>query len=167
MNKVFDQLQDFIEFAAKELGLEEIPTIYFAGKKENKYNAFGHAKGDEVHVRVTDRHPGDIMRTIAHELVHYLRNTQNESVAHEDDANALAGRLMRKYNIKNPKIFKMKPVEADAIKEDGVAANCIGSGGIAMVDPVMKAGVMKRVAPKRLSDIIGSKAEKKEKRKDR
>jgi len=166
MDPVFKQLQMFIEFAAKELGLKEIPTIFFAGDKENQFNAFGHTKGDDITVRVTDRHPGDVMRTIAHELVHYLKNNYpNESVKDEDEANALAGRIMRKYNLKTPKVFKMKPIDGDVVKEDGaVAVNSVAGGGVANFDPMLNTGKqpMKRKA---LNDIIGPRANRK--RRDR
>lgn len=166
-NKVAKELQKFIEFAADELGLKQLPIIYFTDKKEDKFNAFGHTKGADVHVRVTDRHPGDVMRTIAHELVHFLRNTQqNENVKHEDDANALAGRIMRKYNISNPKLFKLKPVESLKETESLGAGNSEGPQGMGSTslgpiqgfDHLLRAGkIFKR---KTLSQIIGPRSER-------
>lgn len=167
-SKIAKELQKFIEFAAKELGLEEIPIIYFSGHKEDKFNAFGHTKDENITVRVSERHPGDVMRTIAHELVHYLRNgQQNENTEKEDDANALAGRIMRKYNIKNPKLFKMKPIENLKETESLVSTTSLGGSGpqnpassIAMPETMLMAGKM--IKRKKLTDIIGSKAIRKE-----
>jgi hypothetical protein len=109
-------LHFFIKFAAKELRLKDLPNIKFVGKEENKYNAFGHSKGNEIVIRITERHPNDIMRTIAHELVHIKQNingTKNVEDYREDEANKLAGRIMRKFNITYPSIFKEKAIRED------------------------------------------------------
>jgi hypothetical protein len=51
------------------------------------------------------------MRTIAHELVHYQQKTlhrKGKSSAgskHENEANAVAGEIVRKYGQKHPEIF--------------------------------------------------------------
>lgn len=159
----------FVKFAAKEMGLSTLPKIYFVGNKENKYNAFGHSIGNEIHVRVTDRHPGDIMRTIAHELLHFKQNCSGKSGKQfrEDEANAVAGRIMRKFNTTYPSLFKLKPIAPSEIKETESlgAANAIGGGeGIAKFDPLLgKKAVIKR----KLNDIIGSKAIRKELYRDR
>jgi hypothetical protein len=157
----------FVKFAAKEMGLTSLPKIHFVGNKENKYNAFGHSIGNEIHIRVTDRHPGDIMRTIAHELLHFKQNCSGKSGKQfrEDEANAVAGRIMRKFNTTYPSLFKLKPIAPSEIKESESlgAANSTGEG-IANFDPLLgKKAVIKR----KLNDIIGSKAMRKELRRDR
>ena len=111
-------LHFFIKFAAKELKLSSVPNIIFTGDKENKYNAFGHTKGTDIHVRVTERHPIDIMRTIAHELVHFKQNSigrnRSSEPSKEDEANKIAGRIMRKFDISYPSTFKQLAIREDA-----------------------------------------------------
>ena len=48
----------------------------------------------------------------------------------EDQANTIAGRIMRDFDNKHPEVFKDMP-----IKEDGVAANAVGAGGISADSP--------------------------------
>ena len=160
-----NDLKGFVKFVAKELGLKTVPTIKFVGKSEDKFSAFGHTKGTDISVRITDRHPNDVMRTIAHELVHYYQNTTKKNIGSEDQANALAGRIMRKFNVAHPQIFKDKPFKANIV-EDGIvgAANAMGgsssvagTGGIDTIDPKLFNNPMTRQnkPPRKLRDIIG------------
>ena len=59
----------FMKFAAKELGLRTLPNINLVGSSEDEKRAFGHTTGTRITVRDTERHPIDVMRTIAHELM--------------------------------------------------------------------------------------------------
>src|ERR1700755_3471232 len=101
-------VRKFIEFAAKQLGLPSLPQIKLVGSSANRYDAFGHSQGNLIVVRITDRHPIDIMRTIAHELIHYRQNilkmSKNDNFR-EDNANAMAGRVMRAFDIAHPEVF--------------------------------------------------------------
>jgi hypothetical protein len=113
-------LKLFIEFAKRELKLPSLPYIKFVGPIENKYDAFGHSKGTTIVVRITDRHPIDIMRTLAHELLHYkqsilgIRTNENKR---EDQANVVAGRIMQKFDVSHPNVFKDKSVRANMLFE--------------------------------------------------
>jgi hypothetical protein len=113
------------------------------------------------------------MRTIAHELIH-IKQTQSGKTGEqfrEDEANALAGRIMRKYNTTYPSVFKQRPIPANLKEtESAIAANSLGdsnpsnpSSSIAMFSPVM-AAVQKR---KKLTDLIGKTARIRELKKDR
>jgi 4-hydroxy-3-methylbut-2-en-1-yl diphosphate synthase IspG/GcpE len=146
MNTGIKDVKNFIHFAAKHLGLTSLPKINLVGSSENSKNAFGHFLSDRktttITVRVTGRHPIDIMRTIAHELIHFkqrISNLHSSEQMKEDEANALAGRIMRSFDTAYPNVFKDKPV----IKEDmGVAAiggavNNIGDKQIAGFDPLL------------------------------
>ena len=92
------EIEMFVKFAAKELGLTKLPKIHYVGTTENKKAAFGHSMGNDIWVRITDRHPIDVMRTITHELIHFKQKGGSERFK-EDQANALAGRVMRKFEI--------------------------------------------------------------------
>lgn len=173
MQSIIKVLNDFVKFAAKEIQLSRLPKIHFVGNKENGKNAFGHSMGNKIYVRVTDRHPGDIMRTIAHELIH-IKQTQMSKHGQqfrEDEANALAGRIMRKYNTTYPNVFKLKSTPSNLKEtESTVPANVMGSGGpgagIQTISPLMQFDTKnKKYNPmsalykkKKLRDIVGLKA---------
>lgn len=173
MQSVIKQLNDFVKFAAKELGLSKLPKIHFVGSKENGKNAFGHSIADKIYIRITERHPGDIMRTIAHELIH-VKQTQmgkHGEQFREDEANAIAGRIMRKFNTTYPSVFKQHATPANLKETDSaVPANIMGNGlpgaGIQTFSPLMNLDQgNKKYNPmtalykkKKLRDIVGLKA---------
>jgi hypothetical protein len=185
MNTSVKDVKNFISFAAKHLGLSSLPRISLVGKEENTKNAFGHflgdRKGTSITVRITGRHPIDVMRTIAHELIHYkqrINGVRASEQMKEDEANALAGRIMRDYDTTYPKAFRDKP-----INEDGMVANAMGAsaadpnaGGIQGYSPMLlknrKPSMLTRLMPKQqkkpktLRDIL-NKDSKNEKSQDR
>jgi hypothetical protein len=135
-------VKSFINFAAKHLGLTTLPQINLVGSSENSKNAFGHflgdRKGTKITVRITGRHPIDVMRTIAHELIHYKQQISGVRMGErmkEDEANALAGRIMREYDTTYPGTFKDKPIHEDG-EAGGLAANHTG-GGVENIDPIL------------------------------
>lgn len=173
MQSILKELQNFVKFAAKELSLSKLPKIHFVGSKENVKNAFGHSIGTDIYIRITDRHPGDVMRTIAHELIHVKQMQMSKSGEKfkEDEANAIAGRIMRKYNTTYPTVFKLKSIPANLKEtESAIPANSMGASSptnsfssIATFSPLM-AVVQKR---KKLTDLIGKTARLRDLKKDR
>jgi len=166
MSSVSD-VKHFINFAAKQLGLTSLPKINLVGSAENSKNAFGHflgtRRGTSITVRITGRHPIDVMRTLAHELIHYKQRVSGVRASEqmkEDEANALAGRIMREYDTTNPKAFKDQPImkEEMGVAAMGGAVNNIGDKQIAMIDPLLMKSkkkmteVLKRKTPS-LSNI--------------
>ena len=140
-----EHVRKFIQFAAKELELPTLPYIRLVGSTENRYDAFGHSKGNVIVCRITDRHPIDIMRTLAHELIHYKQNIlkmHKSTNFREDQANELAGRIMQKFDTTHPEVFRDKSVRANMFTEEalgGVGANSMGGGeGIATYDPMLR-----------------------------
>ena len=63
---------------------------------------------------VYNRNMADILRTLAHELVHHMQNGKNElnhesgedGSSIENEANAMAGVIMREFGRENPEIFE-------------------------------------------------------------
>jgi Zn-dependent peptidase ImmA (M78 family) len=57
------------------------------------------------------------MRTLAHELVHYKQDVEHKigpdsgetGSPIENEANALAGQIMRRFDEENPELFALKP----------------------------------------------------------
>jgi hypothetical protein len=159
MNTSVKHVKEFIQFAAKELGLSSLPKISLVGSQENSKNAFGHflgnRKGTSISVRITDRHPIDVMRTLAHELIHFkqkLSGVHSSEQMREDEANALAGRIMRKYDTTYPGVFKDKPIREEIANVMGDSSS--SSGPIVTVDPfLMKKPLNRIVKTKKLKDI--------------
>lgn len=108
-----DFIKSFLPFAQKELGLSELPTIKVVdtvpGADGTTFGRYA-PEDNTVYVVATGRHPKDMLRTLAHELVHYKQDREgqlhNESGAtgspEENEANAQAGVIMRNFNQANP-----------------------------------------------------------------
>ena len=114
-------LKRFIVFLKRELRLTyDVPVILIDDADYAKRNAaFGEITKDNViYLSVINRHPMDILRTLAHEFVHYkqnmekglLRKSSNAGSPIENQANAKAGELMRKYGQLHPELFDLMPL---------------------------------------------------------
>ena len=108
-------MSHLLQLCQQELELDELPPINLiddapAIKSGNK-NSFGEFDGTTVHVVTTDRHPLDVMRTLAHELSHWKQRLEGQEMDGEDgsdtenQANALAGVIMRRFGEKYPEYF--------------------------------------------------------------
>ena len=101
-----DLLEQFLEFANDKLAIDKPYSVYFVNDKVNASDALGktamyNPSTHSVYVYVTNRHPKDILRSIAHELVHHKQNCDGklEKMSLEDaeiDANA-GGYLVRQF----------------------------------------------------------------------
>lgn len=113
--------RDFISWACKKLGINSKPDVKFSNDIEEvkSKRTFGttHPTG-EIWVYVGDRNTADMLRTLCHELVHYkqfekgtasnsMNKEQHQKI--EDEANAIAGRLMRQYGKLNVEIYENNP----------------------------------------------------------
>ena len=108
-----DYIKSFLPVAKEHLGLTELPYIKIVARVPGADGTtFGRYEPETntVWLVTQDRHPKDALRTLAHELVHYQQGIEdrldNESGAtgstEENEANAVAGILMRHYNQANP-----------------------------------------------------------------
>lgn len=101
-----DLLPKFLKIAMRELELDALPQIHL--KKIVDDNTFGRfSKNDgSIELAIANRHPVDVLRTLAHELVHYKQwqqqklnnNSGDTGSPEENDANATAGVIMRIFN---------------------------------------------------------------------
>lgn len=120
-NKATRIIDKFIEFAASELQLDELPDIDLQDGNEVsvKHKSFGGYGNKHITVTLSNRHIMDVCRTLAHELVHYRQDMNNELTQdsgndgspHENEANALAAVVMRKWGKMHPNLFKQPAVE--------------------------------------------------------
>jgi len=79
--KKFEQglLEEFLDFANKSLEIDKPYSVYFVDDKDNASDALGktamyNPSTNSVYVYVTDRHPKDVLRSVAHELMHHKQN---------------------------------------------------------------------------------------------
>jgi hypothetical protein len=124
-------LDSFVKFASKRLGLKSLPSMRL--EKEPMSSSFGgYNPADKSIVVITkNRHPMDIYRTVAHELVHHKQNEDGrigKDIAKEgstgsdieNEANAEAGKVMRWFAKSNPDMFGSKYVVESFTLEEGV-----------------------------------------------
>ena len=93
-------VDEFLGFMRRELGVSELPEIEFVGRDfSDRERSFGQWDGDRIKVVLGGRHPMDVLRTLAHEIVHQVRGHTDgrDGSADENEANAMAGKFMRKF----------------------------------------------------------------------
>jgi hypothetical protein len=109
-------LKRFIVFLKRELTLTiDIPYVLIDDADfSKKIRAFGVMNTDGIiYVSIINRHPIDILRTFAHEFVHYKQSIKgkvmnsNPGSPTENEANAKAGEIMRKYGKLHPELFDL------------------------------------------------------------
>ena len=114
-------IKKFLIFLKKELRFShDVPLILVDDVEfAKKVEAFGEISSKNIiHVSVVNRHPMDILRTVAHEYAHYKQHLEKGSLhgsSHagsvtENQANAKAGELMRKYGNLHPELFDLMPI---------------------------------------------------------
>jgi Zn-dependent peptidase ImmA (M78 family) len=106
---------EFVKFVAKELQLKSLPaSIKFVGSDYSKEHlTFGtyQPDTDEIVIVKGNRHIADVLRTLAHEMVHHKQRINGEELNGEDgsttenEANAKAGELMRKFRNVRPELY--------------------------------------------------------------
>jgi hypothetical protein len=121
--------RDFLPFAVEELDLKSVPKIKLhlhLGSVDDQ-PSFGSFNSDtkEINIAIEDRHPLDILRTLAHEMVHYKQNEETglrpgagaTGSPEENQAHELAGIVMRNFNKAHPELFKIDAVNLEEAKK--------------------------------------------------
>jgi len=114
-------MRALLPLAMDHLKLKSLPKIKLQAKLDvDEQPSFGKFVNDEstIYLALEDRHPLDIARTFAHELVHYKQGVEHRLDAmsgetgspEENEAHEVAGIIMRNLNKKHPEFFN-----ADAI----------------------------------------------------
>jgi hypothetical protein len=101
------QVQSFTNFVKDYLELEDLPEIVVINDPkfsiENKTFGCFDLMNDIIKIQVANRHPLDILRTLAHEMVHYKQKISGAEMSGdtgsncENEANSVAGEIMRHY----------------------------------------------------------------------
>ena len=114
INEIFLQqmAEELVRLCKNEFNLENLPKIeLLLNKNSIESSSFGMFDGEKIVVVAKDRHPLDTMRTLAHELVHWKQNENGAELDGttgsftENEANAIAGVVMRKFAKKYPEYF--------------------------------------------------------------
>ena len=143
-----DKLMSFVDFTCNHLGIDEKPTIQYKedGKEGCQPSFASYSPSDKVvSILTKNRHPMDVFRSIAHELVHHKQNLDGrlgKNIAKEgatgskieNEANSEAGKVMRYFGKENPFYFDMSYITEKAI----ILAGTPGSGK----DKILKEAIL-------------------------
>ena len=128
-------IEKFLPMVKQELNLEKLPKIKIQRHVaiHDGQATFGRfVNGEEtIYVGIADRHPVDVLRTLAHELVHWRQfldgkmqpDSGKTGSPIENEANAVAGVLMRKFNKQYPDAVKLDNIELQENATDYVSGN--------------------------------------------
>lgn len=109
-------IKEFLKFIVAELKIKTLPRIKFATDGfASHYLTFGHyhPDSDTITVVLGGRHLADVLRTLAHELVHHKQREEGRVLDGSDEseieaeANATAGVLMRRFRMVHPEMFEI------------------------------------------------------------
>jgi len=130
--------REFLTIAMETIELNSLPEFNFVKHVESPGQpTFGqYINGENImYVALADRHPVDILRTIAHELVHYKQDIEHQLSIHsgdtgspeENQAHQIAGIVMRHFNKKYPEYLNSKPIISEDMDDD--ESDEVGSTG--------------------------------------
>jgi len=113
-------VRKFLPFVQQHLELSDLPEIELLD--QSLEGTFGRYSDGNIRVMAHGRHPIDVLRTLAHELVHYKQDSEGRihddsgetGSDEENEANAVAGVIMRDFDQANPELLA-------ALKESRVA----------------------------------------------
>jgi Zn-dependent peptidase ImmA (M78 family) len=112
-----EKLKEFVKFVKNELELKNVPTISIQnGKGELKTTAsYDYTKENKI-IKVNSKNRAlvDVMRSVAHELVHHKQYEEGRLDVRppdiggeiEDEANAKAGQYIKMYAKKDSSIYE-------------------------------------------------------------
>lgn len=105
------RVDDFIQFACDMLKLDKPNVILLNEREPHMTTASFNPNTNEIKVCIRGRAVFDICRSIAHEMVHQAQHKITDDVdgstgsPHENEANSVAGQIVRMYGKKNPEFY--------------------------------------------------------------
>ena len=117
-NQTRELAKDLIRFLKKKFDFECFPKVKFVADKQNAGKIFGRTghyepESKEIVIYVTNRHPKDILRSLAHETIHHLQNCEGQFEYHD-----MGGTQDPNYIMKDD---FLKMIEADAFERGNLA----------------------------------------------
>jgi hypothetical protein len=153
------EVENFIVSSAKRLKLQNTPNFSRLNSGQTSFGAFSPDE-NRIYITFGNRHIVDVLRTIAHEMVHAKQHEMGmiknivfdgkTGSSIENGANALAGIMMRDYGKKNESLFLNEGV----IVEGGVGSHM----NHPYEDADLKAGEMKQMIDTALTGDLGAEA---------
>ena len=110
-------VNEFVNYCMEYLSVER-PKLKLINSKDYAYenrSLGGYSPSEKkIMVVVHNRNMADILRTVAHEMVHHMQNLDKrltptsgeDGSPDENEANSLAGVIMRKFGRDNPQIYE-------------------------------------------------------------
>jgi hypothetical protein len=115
VNEKLPLIKSFVDFCSDHLSLSNIVKVHLTDKK-HKTKTFAHYSplDNSLTVYMKNRHIGDVLRSIAHELKHCQQNSKGtlklssgeDGSPEENEANSFAGVMMRKFGRLHPDIYE-------------------------------------------------------------
>lgn len=116
MNKSNKQcIAKFLKYICDELQIEMDFKLKLTMNRDSDLKTYAYYNPDTYHIKVYCKGRGiaDVLRSIAHELVHHLQNKNGELNQEiqdvggkiEDDANRIAGQFVKSFGYENPELL--------------------------------------------------------------
>jgi hypothetical protein len=117
-----DIIKHFVGFVKKELNIQSLPSIKLISDKSwvETYRSFGEYNPQENYVKVfyPGRNIADVCRSLVHELIHHRQgelgmlspDSGQTGSEIENEANALAGIIMRDYGKLNLSVYDLDTI---------------------------------------------------------
>ncbi len=125
-DKNINSLKEFILFCCNNGKIKHPTKIFLRGTRDENlattasYNPNNH----NIHIYCKGRHIVDIMRSIAHELMHMIQmledrlydNSGEDGSSEENEAHSFSGLMIRKFGKLNPVIYENYKLKKDLLK---------------------------------------------------
>jgi len=133
-----DLVKEFMRHVMSELKLDSLPKIKFSDDSQeaitNKSWGGYMPDGQSIQIVIAKRHPADIFRTLAHELVHYKQDITGRlnpgdgktGSDVENEANSRAAIIMRNFAEAKPSLFEHLITELSYGLENALPFTYIG-----------------------------------------
>lgn len=105
----------FIKFLRDELNLNLPFKVKLVTNRDEDLKTYAYYDPNSGFIKVYCKNRGlaDVLRSVAHELIHHLQNergdlngpVQDVGGEIEDEANSVAGQLVKKFGYQNPKLM--------------------------------------------------------------
>lgn len=136
-----DMMSKFLPICMKIIGLKKLPKFKLVKYvNDSDQPTFGKFENDKLLITLglAGRHPLDVLRTLAHELVHFKQlldgkindKSGDTGSPQENEAHAVAGVVMRNWNKENPEYFHEKPILSEVATVGSTSAGNVAVGAI-------------------------------------
>lgn len=109
--------EELVNFIQDKYGFDRLPSIAYIDDEKNSVDPLCRTGGydqenEAITIYVTDRHPKDILRSLAHELLHHVQKCEGMMDGHDMSVTANPNYIMHDKFLKD--------VEADAFKRGNI-----------------------------------------------